>query len=61
MGISRAADLYYTFRFLKLLVSKWEDTDALKKESLIVREKILLNKETWVQSLEKMRTLPSID
>jgi hypothetical protein len=31
MGISRAADLYYTFRFLKLLVTKWEDTDAFKE------------------------------
>lgn len=28
--ISRAADLYYTFRFLKLLVTKWEDTEAYK-------------------------------
>lgn len=28
--ISRSADLYYTFRFLKLLVSKWTDTDAFK-------------------------------
>jgi len=30
MGISRAADMYYTFRFLKLLVTKWEDMDAYK-------------------------------
>jgi hypothetical protein len=28
--ISRTADLYYTYRFLKLLVTKWEDTDAFK-------------------------------
>ena len=28
--ISRTADLYYTFRFLKLLVTKWEDTEAFK-------------------------------
>ena len=30
MGLSRAADMYYTFRFLKLLVTKWEDMDAYK-------------------------------
>jgi hypothetical protein len=31
MGIlSRAGDLVYTFRFLKLLVTKFEDTDAYK-------------------------------
>ena len=30
MGISRAADMYYTYRFLKLLVTKWEDMDAYK-------------------------------
>jgi hypothetical protein len=29
-GISRAADLYYTFRFLKLLVTKWTDMEAYK-------------------------------
>jgi hypothetical protein len=28
--ISRTADLVYTFRFLKLLVTPWEDTDAYK-------------------------------
>ena len=28
--ISRTADLYYTYRFLKLLVTRWEDTDAFK-------------------------------
>ena len=31
MGIvSRAADIYYTFRFLKTLVTKWEDMPAYK-------------------------------
>lgn len=31
MGIvSRAADVYYTFRFLKTLVTKWEDMEAYK-------------------------------
>lgn len=31
MGIlSRSADLVYTFRFLKLLVTSWEDTNAYK-------------------------------
>ena len=28
MGLSRAADMYYTFRFLKTLVTEWKDTDA---------------------------------
>jgi len=28
MGLSRAADMYYTFRFLKTLVMEWKDTDA---------------------------------
>jgi len=28
MGISRAADLYYTYRFLKILVTDWKDMDA---------------------------------
>ena len=31
MGIiKRAGDLVYTFRFLKLLVTKFEDTEAFK-------------------------------
>lgn len=28
--LTRAGDLLYTFRFLKLLVTKWKDTDAFK-------------------------------
>lgn len=28
--LTKAGDLVYTFRFLKLLVTKWEDTDAYK-------------------------------
>jgi len=31
MGISRAADLYYTYRFLKTLVTEWKDMDAYKE------------------------------
>tara|TARA_R110000868_G_scaffold30953_1_gene113837 strand:+ start:2276 stop:2863 length:588 start_codon:yes stop_codon:yes gene_type:complete len=27
---SRAADLYYAFRFIKLLTTKWDETDAYK-------------------------------
>ncbi|MBI33568.1 MAG: hypothetical protein CMD98_06850 [Gammaproteobacteria bacterium] len=30
MGISRVADVYYTYRFIKTLVTKWEDMDAYK-------------------------------
>jgi hypothetical protein len=29
-AISRTADLFYTFRFLKLLVTPWEETSAFK-------------------------------
>jgi hypothetical protein len=29
-ALSRTADLFYTFRFLKLLVTPWEETDAFK-------------------------------
>lgn len=28
--LTRAADVFYTFRFLKLLVTPWEDTDAYR-------------------------------
>ena len=28
--LSRAADLFYAFRFLKLLVTKWENVPAFK-------------------------------
>lgn len=28
--LTRAADIFYTFRFLKLLVTPWEDTDAYR-------------------------------
>jgi hypothetical protein len=28
MGISRAADLYYTYRFLKTLITPWKDMEA---------------------------------
>lgn len=31
MGISRAADLYYTYRFLKTLITPWEEMDAFKE------------------------------
>ena len=27
---SRAGDLYYSFRFVKLLTTPWEETDAYK-------------------------------
>ena len=30
MSISRAADLYYTFRFLKTLVTPWKDMEAFE-------------------------------
>lgn len=31
MGISRAADLYYTYRFLKTLITPWDEMDAFKE------------------------------
>ena len=30
MAITRAADLYYSYRFLKIMVTKWKDQEAYK-------------------------------
>ena len=27
-AVSRVADLYYTYRFIKVLTTPWKDTDA---------------------------------
>lgn len=43
--ISRTADLYYTFRFLRLLVTKWEDTEAFKN-GIIDKEGRVLKKSS---------------
>lgn len=29
-AVSRVADLYYTYRFIKVLTTPWKDTDAYK-------------------------------
>ena len=49
--LSRAADLFYAFRFLKLLVTKWENTPAYKLGLIDKKGKRLKDKkiETPVQ------------
>lgn len=51
--ISRTADLYYTFRFLKLLVTPWEETDAYKLGILDKDGKVLRRAATLRTDKEK--------
>lgn len=44
--ISRTADLYYTYRFLKLLVTPWDQTDAFKRGILDKDGRILRRAST---------------
>ena len=54
MGIvSRAADLYYTFRFLKTLVTKWEDMPAYKLGIIDDNGKVIWDKDKSKTSEEK--------
>ena len=39
--VSRTADLFYAFRFLKLLVSDWDKTDAYELGIIDAEGKIL--------------------
>lgn len=53
MGIlSRAADTYYTYRFLRLLTSKWEDIPAFKL-GIIDRNGKLIKKTNTLTGEEK--------
>lgn len=40
--ISRTGDLFYAFRFLKLLTTKWEDTEAFKNGIIDDTGKVLI-------------------
>lgn len=40
--ISRTGDLFYAFRFLKLLTTKWEDTEAFKNGIIDDTGKVLM-------------------
>ena len=54
MGIvSRAADVYYTFKFLKTLVTKWEDMPAFKLGIIDANGKYIWDKEKSMSSEEK--------
>jgi len=54
MGIvSRAADIYYTFRFLKTLVTKWEDMPAYKLGIIDDNGTYIFDKEKSMTGEEK--------
>ena len=54
MGIvSRAADIYYTFRFLKTLVTKWEEMPAYKLGINDDNRKYIWDKEKSMSGEEK--------
>ena len=47
--ISRTADLYYTFRFLKILVTPWQEMDAFK-HGIIDRDGTVLRKSSELKT-----------
>jgi len=55
--LTRAGDLVYTFRFLKLLVTKFEDTDAFKY-GIIDAEGKRIKSKSVVDSKEKSSYTP---
>jgi hypothetical protein len=50
--ISRTADLYYTFRFLKILVTPWEKMDAFK-HGIVDGEGNILKKASELKTSEE--------
>jgi hypothetical protein len=50
--ISRTADLFYAYRFIKLLVTQWEDTDAYKL-GILDKDGKLLKKSSQLQTSEE--------
>ena len=48
---SRACDLYYTFRFIKMLTTPWEDTDAFKLG--LIDDKGVRNKSKKIKTTEE--------
>lgn len=53
MGVSRAADLYYTFRFVKLLSTKWTDTDAYAEGIIDDKGKVLIKQRDLTTTAQK--------
>lgn len=54
MGVlSRSADLYYTYKFIRLLTTKWEDTDAFKLGIIDNRGKVLIRPLQFKTSEQK--------
>ena len=51
--VSRTADLYYTFKFLKLLVTPWKDTDAYKLGIVDENGKVLRRAATLTSDRDK--------
>ena len=47
--VSRTADLFYAFRFLKLLVSDWDKTDAYELGIIDAEGKIRHKKNQRIQ------------
>lgn len=53
MGISRAADLYYTYRFLKILVTDWKDMDAYNEGIIDDKGKNLIKTKDLLSIAQK--------
>ena len=51
--VSRTADLYYTFKFLKLLVTPWKETDAYKLGIVDENGKVLRRAATLTSDRDK--------
>lgn len=51
--ISRTADLYYTYRFLKLLVTPWNQTDAFKQGIIDAEGRVLRRASTLQTDADK--------
>lgn len=54
MGIiSQSADLYYTYKFIRLLVTPWKDTDAYKLGIIDDKGKILIRPSQFTTTEQK--------
>lgn len=51
--ISRTTDLYYTYRFLRLLVTPWDQTDAFKRGIIDKEGKVLRRASTLSSDEDK--------
>jgi hypothetical protein len=54
MGVlSRSADLYYTYRFIRLLTTPWKETDAYKLGIIDEKGKLLIRPSQFTTSEQK--------